>query len=157
MSNEDIEKEIAEQLEIVVARWCPDTFNRESFKSRTIRALLEVNAYMINYDMVKKGKEPIRKSFPIDLPDFKKKENPEQLRQRMLDYMKTDDTKKMVDSVVEQTFASEYPGEIKYTHSFDIQELRLAIKTDHINRVSLKEAFIKRLPLGIMVEVYKID
>ncbi len=68
MNNEDLQRETIEQLENVVDRWCPETCKHEPFKSRMIRALLQLNAYMLDYDRVKRGEKPVGPSFPIDLP-----------------------------------------------------------------------------------------
>lgn len=155
MNSEDIEKEIAEQLEIVITRWCPETFKHEPFKSRMIRALLQLNAYMLDYDRVKRGEQPIGPSFPIELPDFKKNESHEQVRARLIEYLKSPDTKKLIDSLVSQVFKIEHPG-VKYSHDFDIESLKLTIQTDHSDPDSIRSEFIKKVPGGVLVEVNKL-
>ena len=67
-----MEDEIREQLEKVVDIWCPDTCRHEAFELRMMRALLQLNAYMLAYDEVKNGEQPICPSFPIELPEIKK-------------------------------------------------------------------------------------
>ena len=85
----------------------------------------------------------------------KPKETKEELNKRLLDYMKTPETKKMIDSIAEQILNFEYPG-LKYTYDFNIQGLKLTIKTDHVDPESLRREFIKRIPMGISVEVNKL-
>lgn len=83
------------------------------------------------------------------------KETPAELQKRLLDYMRTPDTKKMIDSVVDQVFGSEYTG-LEYSHNFDIENLALTIQVDYEDRESIRQDFIKRIPMGISVEVNKL-
>lgn len=70
MNNEDMKRETIEQLENVVDRWCPESCKNEPFQTRMMRSLLQLNAYMLDYDRVKKGEQPIGPSFPIELPEI---------------------------------------------------------------------------------------
>lgn len=66
-----MEEEIRVQLENVIDRWCPESCKDESFELKSMRALLQLNAYMLDYDRVKRGEQPIGPSFPIELPQAK--------------------------------------------------------------------------------------
>lgn len=89
------------------------------------------------------------------LENFIPKETPEELRTRLLEYLKSPDTKKLIDSLVSQVFKLEHPG-VKYSHNFDIESLTLTIQTDYINPDSIRSDFAKKVPGGVSVEVNKL-
>jgi hypothetical protein len=60
--------EATELLEEIVDKWCPDAFQQDLFNQKILRALFEMNAYIIQVDLINKGEEPLRKCFPQDLP-----------------------------------------------------------------------------------------
>ncbi len=80
------------------------------------------------------------------------KETPEELRKRLLDYLKTPETESMINSMVPTIISNESPG-AKYSHSFDKEDLLLTVQGDFNNLISVRHALIKALPAGIGVEV----
>jgi len=67
-----MEVEIMQMLGNVIDRWCPETCKNESFELKMVRALLELNAYMLDYDRIQKGEDTIRETYPIQLPSYRR-------------------------------------------------------------------------------------
>ena len=99
--------------------------------------------------------QAVKSAAEFILKSFVPKETPEELRVRLLEYLKSPDTKKLIDSLVSQVFKIEHPG-VKYSHDFDIDNLTLTIQTDHINPESIRSEFLKKVPGGVLVEVGKL-
>ena len=64
------QKETKALLEGVLKRWAP--FPNDPLEHKMMRALLNLNAFEMDCERVRKGEKPIRTDYPIPLPDQSK-------------------------------------------------------------------------------------
>lgn len=61
-------KELQTNVETVLDAWCPTAKGKEEPHVRMMRALLHVNAFMLDAKRSLAGERPIRTDYPVPLP-----------------------------------------------------------------------------------------
>ncbi len=63
---EELQKETKKIIDDILGRWCP--VQGEELPIRMMRALLQLNAFELDYKRVLAGEQPIRTDYPLPLP-----------------------------------------------------------------------------------------